>query len=60
MPSSQLKRAEKGLAMMRENRESPSGVPDTIEELVGAIRALERRLAMLEDKGHKTPAQNLD
>ena len=52
MPSSQLKRAEKGLAEMRENKESPPEIPDTIEELVQAIRAVERRLAMLEDKEH--------
>jgi len=48
MPSSQLKRAEKGLAVMREKQELPRETADTIEELVEAIRAIERRLAMLE------------
>jgi len=51
MPSSQLKRAERGIAAMRENRElSPEGA-DTIEELIAAIRTIEHRLAILESSG---------
>ena len=59
MPISQLKRAEKGLAAMREKK-SPPEIPDTIEELVAALRAVERRLAILEDKGRSIMSQDRD
>jgi hypothetical protein len=49
MPSSQLKRAEQGLAAMREKQEMPPEAADAKEEIVAAIRAVERRLAILEN-----------
>jgi hypothetical protein len=58
MPSSQLKRAEKGLAEMREKQESPPETADTIAELIDAIRALERRLAILEGNKQMLAALN--
>jgi hypothetical protein len=45
MPSSQLKRAEKAIAAMREQGELPPETADAIEELVEALRTVERRLA---------------
>ena len=48
MPSTHLKRADQGLAAIREKQDSPAEIADTIEELVTAIRVIERRLAVLE------------
>jgi hypothetical protein len=49
MPSTHLKRADRGLAAIREKQDSPAEeIADTIEELVAAIRVVERRLAVLE------------
>ncbi len=48
MPSSQLKRAERSIAAIREQAELSPGTADAIEEIVAAIRTVERRLEMLE------------
>jgi hypothetical protein len=49
MPSIHLKRAEQKVAAMREQQElPPKAAAETIEELVEAIRAVERRLAIVE------------
>jgi hypothetical protein len=49
MPSTHLKRADQGLAAIREKQDSPAEeIADTIEELVAAIRVIERRLGVLE------------
>jgi hypothetical protein len=58
MPSAQLKRAERGIASLREKQELPPEAADTIEELVAAIRAVEYRLAILEGKGHLMAVQD--
>jgi uncharacterized membrane protein YccC len=60
MPSSQLKRAEKAIVAMRDQGELPPETADAIEELVDALRTLERRLATLEGAGHKPPTKQMN
>ena len=60
MPSSQLKRAEKAIAAMREQGKLPPETADAIEELVEALRTVERRLATLEGAGHKSPTAQMN
>jgi uncharacterized membrane protein YccC len=55
MPSSQLKRAERAIATIRDQSELPPETADAIEELVEALRTVERRLAILENGGRKPP-----
>jgi uncharacterized membrane protein YccC len=50
MPSSRLKRAEKAIAAIRDQGELPPETAEALDEIVGAIRAVERRLADLEGK----------
>ena len=50
MPSSQLKRAEKAIAAIREQSELPPEAAEALEEIVAAIRTVEGRLADLERK----------
>ena len=45
---------------MREQQELPSEAADTIDELGAAIRAVERRLAVLEGKGYPNAEQDRD
>ena len=47
MPSSQLKRAEQSIAKMREADLSPEAA-DALEEIVGAVRSIEKRLTDLD------------
>jgi hypothetical protein len=49
MPDSQLKRAERAIATIRDQSELPIETADAIEELQGALRTVERRLAILEN-----------
>jgi hypothetical protein len=55
MPDSQLKRAERAIATIRDQSELPIETADAIEELQGALRTVERRLAILENGCHKPP-----
>jgi len=50
MPTSQLKRAEKSIAAIREQGEMPPEMAVALEEIVAAIRSVEGRLADLERK----------
>ena len=59
MPSSQLKRAEKAIAAIREVGELPREAADAIEELVEALRIVDRRLAAIERHGHKPPTAQM-
>jgi hypothetical protein len=38
----------------------PPEVADALEELVGAVKAVESRLSKLEDKGHAAPTAQMD
>ena len=49
MPSSQLKRAERTIEQLTEQSEVPPGVLDVLKEIVDVVRALESRLALLEN-----------
>jgi uncharacterized membrane protein YccC len=60
MPSSQLKRAERAIATIRDQGELPPETADAIEEIVEALRIVERRLAMLESGGHKPPTAQME
>lgn len=60
MPSSRLKLAESGLALIREKVEIRPEISDRIEELVEALRAVERRLVVLERRGRSIPVQDRD
>jgi hypothetical protein len=51
MPSSQLKRAERSIQTIRDQREHPPETADALQELVDVIRAIEGRLSALEGKG---------
>ena len=57
MLNAQLKRAERAIALIREQSELPPETADALEELVGAVKAVEVRLAKLEAKGHAPTAQ---
>jgi hypothetical protein len=59
MPSSQLKRAERAIAAIREQGELPPETAEALEEIVGAIRSVEGRLATLEGAGHKPPTAQM-
>ena len=58
MPRSQLKRAEKAIATIREQAELPPEAADALEEIVAAVRTVEGRLADLERK-HPRPTEQL-
>jgi hypothetical protein len=51
VPSSHLKRPERATAAIRDQRELPPETVQALEEIVGAIRSLEGRLALREGKG---------
>jgi uncharacterized membrane protein YccC len=60
MPSSQLKRAEQAIAMIRDQNELPREAADALQELVDVVRAIEGRLSMLEGKGRLRPTAEMD
>jgi hypothetical protein len=60
MVSSQLKRTERAIAMMRRESGLPREAADALQELVDVIRALEGRLAMLEAKRRPSPTAEMD
>jgi hypothetical protein len=60
MPSSQLKRAEKAIAVIREASELPPEAADVMEELIKALRIVDRRLAAIERGGHKLPTTQME
>jgi hypothetical protein len=47
MPSSHLKRAERAIAAIRHHGELPPEIVEALEEIVGAIRSVDRSMAML-------------
>ena len=57
MPSSQLKRAEHSVAAIRQADMAPETAA-AVEEIVAAIRTVERRLELLE-KRNRLPADTL-
>jgi hypothetical protein len=60
MPSSQLKRAEQAIAIIRDQGELPLAAADVLQELVGVVRAMEGRLSLLETKRHPSPTAEMD
>ena len=48
MPNVHLKRVEQGIAALREKQESSPEIAEAFDDIVGAVRAVERRLAVLE------------
>jgi hypothetical protein len=60
MASSQLKRTERAIAMMRREGGLPREAADALQELVDVVRALEGRLAMLEAKRRPSPTAEMD
>ena len=60
MPSVMLKRAEKKLEDMREKQGLPPGAAEMVEDLIASIRAVERRVAMLEGKENPLLVQDRD
>lgn len=57
MLNAQLKRAERAISLTRERAELPPEAADALDELVGAAKAVEVRLAKLEAKGHAPTAR---
>jgi|HubBroStandDraft_2_1064218.scaffolds.fasta_scaffold101159_3 uncharacterized membrane protein YccC len=55
MPGSHLKRAEKAIEAIRNQSELPPEAADALQELVDAVRHLEGRIAVLEDKRRQPP-----
>jgi len=55
MLGAQLKRAERAIAVIREQGELPPETAEALDEIVAAIRTVEGRLAALEGKEHKPP-----
>jgi hypothetical protein len=45
MPNAQLKRAERAISLIRERDDLPPEAADALEELVGAVKAVESRLS---------------
>jgi hypothetical protein len=60
MPSSQLKRTERAIAMIRSEGGLPREAADALQELVDVVRALEGRLAMLEARRRPGPTAEMD
>jgi len=60
MPHSQLKRAEQAIASIRKQGGLSPGTADALDEIVGAIRVIERRLAALEDGPPKPPTTQME
>jgi hypothetical protein len=60
MPSSQLKRTERAIAMIRSGSGLPREAADALQELVDVIRALEGRLAILEARRRPGPTAEMD
>jgi hypothetical protein len=60
MPNAQLKRAERAISLIRGRDALPPEAGDALEELVGAVKAVESRLSKLEDKGHAAPTAQMD
>jgi hypothetical protein len=60
MPSAQLKRAERAIAVIRERDELPPETAEALDEIVAAIRTVEGRVAALEGKEHKPPTAQMD
>jgi hypothetical protein len=60
MPSSQLRRAERAIAAIRNQGELPPETAEALEEIVGAIRVVESRLAALEGKGRRRPTAEME
>jgi uncharacterized membrane protein YccC len=60
MPSSQLKRAERAIQLIRDQAELPPETTDALQELVDVIRAVEGRLAALEGKAPLRPTAAMD
>jgi hypothetical protein len=48
MPSSQLKRAERAIQMIRDQAELPPEAADALQELVDIVRTIEERVSTLE------------
>ena len=51
MPSSELERAERAIAAIRDQRELPPDIVEALEEIVNAIGSVDRRLATLAPTG---------
>jgi hypothetical protein len=60
MPSSQLKRAERAIKMIRDQAELPPETADALQEIVDVIRTIEGRLSTLEGKGHLGPSAEME
>lgn len=62
MPSSQLKRVEKAIEAMRSDPNTPKTAETTaaLQDLVDAVRAVERRLRDLEGHGRLRPTAAMD
>jgi hypothetical protein len=60
MPNAQLKRAERAISLIRKQDGLPPEAADALEELVGAVRAVESRLSKLEGKGHAASTAQMD
>jgi uncharacterized membrane protein YccC len=60
MPSSQFKRAERAIETIRNQSELPPEAAVALQELVDAVRTIERRLTALEDKGRPHPTEQMD
>jgi hypothetical protein len=57
MPSSQLKRAERAIQVIRDQGEFPPEAADALQELVDAAKAIEGRVSALEAKGNARPTE---
>ena len=55
MQSRHLKRVERAIAVVQHQRELPPEVGEALEEILGAIRSVDRGLASLERKGINPP-----
>jgi hypothetical protein len=55
MQSRHLERAERALAAIRHQRELSPAVVEALEEILGAVRTVDRGLASLEGKGVSPP-----
>jgi hypothetical protein len=60
MPSSQLKRTERAIAVIRSKGGLPREAADALQELVDVVRALEGRLSMLEARRRASPTAEMD
>ena len=60
MSSSQLKRAEQAIQMIRDQAKLPSKTADALHQIVDAIRTIEIRFSTLQGKGYLRPTAEME